>query len=90
MPSFEVYDNVYLETDIYVDEFLNECSEDDIKEIIRYLIDNNIISEDRKMDFANLSYDEEQLHKNLDKIKNNYYVLSNEDEETIKRIANKL
>jgi len=90
MPSFEVYDNVYLETDIHVDEFLNECSEDDIKEIIQYLIDNNIISEDRKTDFANLSFDEEQLHKNLDKIKNNYHFLSNEDEETIKRIANKL
>jgi hypothetical protein len=43
-----------------------------------------------EVNIDNSSFDEEQFHKNLDKIKDSYYILSNEDEEIIKQIANKL
>ncbi len=90
MPNFNASEYVDVEVDVDIDEFLDKCSTDEIEEVIQYLIDNNIISEDRTMNFSNLSFDEEQLHKNLDKIKNSYYILPNEDEEIIKQIANKL
>lgn len=55
---------------------------DEDEETLSEIVDNWGKDED--------DFDAEQLHKNLDKIKNNYHILSNEDEETIKRIANKL
>lgn len=89
MPNFETSEFVDLAIDVDIDEFLNECSSNEIEDVIEYLIDNNFISEDRKIIPQNLSFDEEQLHKNLNKIKDNYYLLSEEEEELIKQIANK-
>jgi hypothetical protein len=90
MPSFTGSEYVDVEVDVDVNDFLSECSSDEIEEVIEYLIDNNFISKDREAILQNLSIGEEQLHKNLDKIKDNYYILSDEEEYTIKRIADKL
>lgn len=90
MPNFIGSEYVDVEVDVDVNDFLDECSSDEIDEVIEYLIDANWLSEDRKVIPQNLSFDEEQLHKNLYKIRDNYYMLSEEDEEIIKKIANKL
>jgi hypothetical protein len=90
MPIFSASECVDVEVDVDIDEFLDECNNREIDEIINWLIDNNHINESQKTVDINLSFDEEQLHKNLYKIRDSYYLLSEEEEELIKQIANKL
>ena len=90
MPIFSASEYVDVEVDVDIDEFLDECNDREIDEVINWLIDNNHINESQKTVDTNLSFDEEQLHKNLYKIRDSYYLLSEEEEELIKQIANKL
>ena len=90
MPSFNEY--VDVDIDIDVDEFLEACSTSDIEDIIEYLIDNDFVDKKsyKNESTSHTSYDKDEIEKCLEKIKDNYYILSNEDEEIIKQIANKL
>jgi hypothetical protein len=90
MPRFTESEYVDVDIDINVDDFLEECTSREIDGVIDWLIDNNHINEPQKTVDTNLSFDEEHLHKNLDKIRDSYYLLSEEEEELIKQIANKL
>jgi hypothetical protein len=89
MPEFNESKYVDVDFNIDIDEFFEKCDNSEIDEVIDWLIDKGYINESQKPT-NDLSFDEEQLHKNLDKIKNSYYILSNEDEEIIKQISNKL
>jgi len=89
MPKFYSRVWVDVEVDMHPDEFLDKCSKEDIEEVIEYLTTNHFIYPSSPPP-SNLSFDEEQLHKNLDAIKANWYVLSKSDEELIKKIASKL
>ncbi len=90
MPKFSESEYVDIDIDVDVDYFLEECNGREIDEVIDWLIVNNHINESQKTVDTNLSFDEEQLHKNLYKIRDSYYLLSEEEEELIKQIANKL
>jgi predicted lipase len=90
MPSFNEY--VDVDIDIDVSEFLSKCNLTDIDDIIEWLIDNDHIDEksSKNPQTNHPSYDKDEMEELLDKIKDSYYLLSVEDEETIKQIANKL
>jgi hypothetical protein len=83
MPDFRTY------VEIEPEEFLSNCSDSEIEEIINYLL------EEGHLDGEPITSKEH--HNDLDvewsgyisKLKNSRLLLSNEDEETIKRIASK-
>lgn len=83
MAEFSAY------VEIEPDEFLSNCSKSEIEEIINYLL------EEGHLDGEPITSDKH--HNDLDvewngyisKLKKSRLLLSNEDEETIKRIASK-
>ncbi len=82
MPEFETY------IDIDPDEFIDNCSEREIKELIESLVDSGYISRtaistpDDKKSVLDLEWDEI-----MDKLIKNRVMLSNEEEEVIRNIS---
>jgi hypothetical protein len=79
------------ELDIDVDEFVDSCSNLEIKELIlklkkRGYLDssNGIVTDTEDRNLGQIFYDQA-----LSKLQNSYYQLSNEDIETIAAIAKK-
>ena len=75
MPTFDL--------DIDVDEFMDELSKREIKEVKEWLLDNGHSLTDE-------SPQNELILIDVSKIQQNYWRLSIEDAETIKTIADKL
>lgn len=83
MPEFSTY------VEIEPDEFLSNCSDSEINEIVSYLLEEGYLDGE--------PITSKEHHNDLDvewfgyisKLKNSRLLLSNEDEETIKMIANK-
>jgi len=82
MPTFEN------EIDIDVDDFISSCSKDEIKEMIEILKDE--YKEEVKEEIGYIkpkTFLEELFLNNLDKIKNNYLSLSQEEIEYLEKIS---
>jgi hypothetical protein len=85
MPSFSPDD-----FDVDVDDFLDECSESDIRDIIDYLIDNDYISSEHKHSFkndSNICAAESMFEDEISKLHNNWNRLTAEEEQTILNIT---
>lgn len=87
MPEFS--ESTYVDIDIDVDEFLEECTTHEIQEVIEWLkengnIENDVIIQD------NSNFQDDIFNENLNKLIGNRWKLSSEDEETILRISEKL
>jgi len=85
MPSFSPDD-----FDVDVDDFLDECSESDIRDIIDYLIDNDYISSEHKHSFeddSNVCAAESMFEDEISKLHNNWNRLTAEEEQTILNIT---
>ena len=82
MPTFEN------EIDIDVDDFISSCSKDEIKEMIEILKEE--YKEEVKEEIGYIkpkTFLEELFLNNLDKIKNNYLSLSQEEIEYLEKIS---
>jgi hypothetical protein len=79
MPTFEN------EIDIDVDDFISSCSKDEIKEMIEILKED--YKEEIKEYIKPKTFLEELFLNNLDKIKNNYLSLSQEEIEFLEKIS---
>jgi hypothetical protein len=85
MPEFESY------VDVDVDEFVSSCSKREIQELIECLVEEgylpkNVIGTNPT---ENLGTYESDFNENLDKLKEKYFLLSNEDEQVIQNIFKK-
>ena len=80
MPTFDCY--------VDVDDFMDELSEREIKEVIEWLQDN----EEDFVDITSgkLNFDEAMLLQNLNKIKDNLIQVTLEEMEVINQIAKRL
>jgi hypothetical protein len=80
MPTFDCY--------VDVDDFMDELSENGIKEVIEWLQDH----EEYFVDIPNgkLNFDEAMLLQNLNKIKDNLIQVTLEEMEVINQIAKRL
>jgi hypothetical protein len=80
MPTFDCY--------VDVDDFMDELSEREIKEVIEWLQDN----EEDFVDITSgkLNFDEAMLLQNLNKIKDNLIQVTLEEMEIINQIAKRL
>ena len=86
----------YININVDLDEIYDEMSRYDKEEMAEWLLDDGILENHKNLNIRKLvrgneeSFDEEQFRNNLTKLWSNFYQLSNEDEEIIKIIANKL
>ena len=84
MPRFDI-DSIYIEPS----EFIDECSKRDITNLIEILIEDGYIDVNN-LTKDNLSPSDELFVLDLVKISDNKYRLTIEEEEIIKKIANRL
>ena len=88
MPQFSEHTDVDINID--VDEFLDECDRDEIKEVIEWLRDSEYITDDDLLDDDSPQSAMEQLFaEDVAKIRRLYLTLSREDMDTINQIAKK-
>ena len=86
----------YVRIDVDLDEVYNEMNRRDKQTMAEWLYDDGILESHSNPDIRRLirgdeeSPGEYELRNNLMKLWNGHYRLSNEDEEIIKQIANKL
>jgi hypothetical protein len=80
MPNFNEYDLDFdINVNISVREFLSECDSNDINDVINWLKRNGELKDN--------SISQEMFYEQLDKIYNNYYMLTNEEQALIEKIA---
>jgi hypothetical protein len=82
MPSFDA--NV----DIDVDEFISNCSEREIKELITTLKDNGHLSNDFLIN-EKMSFLEESFVKKMSELSSQYTRISLDDEEVLEKLFKK-
>jgi hypothetical protein len=76
--------------DVDVDDFLYECNDWDIKEIIQYLIENDYISEKQlEVEDGNLTFIEQEFNEMIAKIVDNRLRLTAEEDALLKKIADR-
>lgn len=86
MPRFNEYDLDFdISVDISVDAFLSECDSRDINDVINWLKHNNELSNSDVWKTNSIPH--EMFLETIDKIAQNYYQLTNEEQELIEKIA---
>lgn len=86
----------YVRIDVDLDEVYNEMDRRDKQTMAEWLYDDGILQSHSNPEIRKLVRSDEEspgeyeLRNNLMKLWNGHYRLSNEDEEIIKQIANKL
>ena len=69
MPDFTMYGvSVDVYVDIDIEEYVDACSKKDIKDLIKYLIDQEHLTNTSIVTPTKLTYEEEQFYKMLNKL----------------------
>jgi hypothetical protein len=84
MPRFYTED-----LDIDVDEFISSCGEYEIDQIIEILTEEGYIKPNTINNEEKLGFTESEFFKKLDKLKDVYYYIDNEDLEVIDKMLKK-
>jgi hypothetical protein len=86
MPRFNEYDLEFdISANISVETFLSECDSNDINDVINWLKRNGELKDNET--YQTNSIPQEMFYEELDKIYNNYYLLTNEEQALIEKIA---
>ena len=86
MPRF--YENVEVDIDIDVDEFLSNCDRDDIKDLVDSLREDGHLKIEN-MSPDGMSYMEEKHRYYCSHLAESYLQMSNEDMEILQKLAKK-
>jgi hypothetical protein len=87
MPT--IYSNVDVDVDIEIDEFVDSCSERDIKSLIRYLAETGHLSKFKVLDESRMTSNEIEFNEQLIALSEKYYQMSVEEIKTIESLYNK-
>lgn len=87
MPEISAYVNVDVEVDI--DEFLSSCTEREIQKLIDYLIEDGYIKNNKNNNPKLKNLIELEWEQTIYNLLEKRLSISNEDEETIKKISKK-
>ncbi len=89
MPKF--YEMVEVEAEVWIDaeEFLSECSDKEIKNLIKCLVEDGYINK-TSIKKTNDSFLDEMWSEKIEKILFNRLLLTQEETEIIEKIANRL
>ena len=86
MPRFNEYDLDFdINVEVSVNDFLSECDSHDINNVINWLKRNGELSNNDVHEANSLPH--EMFLETVDKIVQNYYLLTNEEQELIEKIA---
>jgi hypothetical protein len=86
MPRFNEYDLEFdISANISVETFLSECDSNDINDVINWLKRNGDLKDNET--YQTNSITQEMFYEELDKIYNNYYQLTNEEQTLIEKIT---
>ena len=86
MPRFNEHDLDFdIDVNISVNDFLSECDGHEINDIINWLKRNGELSNSNIHQTNSIPY--EMFLESVDKIAQNYYQLTNEEQELIEKIA---
>jgi hypothetical protein len=76
--------------DVDIDDFLSSCRKRDIEAVIEFLIEEGYINKKHTLDpSALIGAAESDYENNLSKLHNKWNLLTTEEEEAIKQIANR-
>ena len=78
------------EVDLSVDDIYENLSDREVLKLVDLLVDEGLVISTNTSKNESMSFMDEEWKKTLLNLMNNRHRLSNEDEETIKTIANKL
>jgi len=78
------------EVELDVNDIYENLSDREILKLVDLLVDEGVVISTNTSKNENMSFMDEEWKKTLITLRNNRHRLSNEDEETIKTIANKL
>ena len=81
-----IHEDIYIDVD--VDDLLQMCNRKDIDEIIHYLIDKKYITGENLIQDV-LSVPDHEIKECISKIEKNLIQLTVEEEESLKKIANR-
>jgi len=87
MPSFTEWIEAEADIDISVDDFISECSVEEIEELIKALREDGYLA---PKDFLTESFQDLELQQALSKIAHFRMQLTVEEEELIKKIGNRV
>ena len=90
MPKFEDYVEVEAEIEVTVDDFLSECSQRDIQKLIDALREDGYLSPSEIVTAENPNIMDLEWGDVIAKLSRARLQLTVEEEETIKRIANRV
>jgi hypothetical protein len=86
MPRFNEYDLEFdISANISVKTFLSECDSNDINDVINWLKRNGDLKDSETYQANSIPH--EMFLESVDKIAQNYYQLTNEEQELIEKIA---
>ena len=80
----------HAEIDLSVDEIYENLSDREVLKLVDLLVDEGLVISTNTSKNESMRFMDEEWKKTLLNLMNNRHRLSNEDEETIKTIANKL
>jgi hypothetical protein len=90
MPNFTSYVETDVDVEIEIDEFIGHCSLEDIKEIIDVLIkDGHLPKNIIRTDDTKTTHSEMMWSETLEKLRLNRFLLTNEEIETVEKMANR-
>ena len=84
-----IYTNVDVDVDIEIDEFVDSCSERDIKNLIRYLFELGHHDKFNIRDETKMTASEIDFRDKMSSLSDKYYQMSVEEIETIETLYKK-
>lgn len=88
MPQIEVNVDTYVDVEVDVLDVIEECSDSEIRDVLNYLEENNIIMGKQRIN-PNANHDEVEFHKTVNKLSGLYVQISPSDWETIQKVIEK-
>ena len=91
MPKFYEYRDIEVGVDIDIDEFLDRCNNSEKDELIDALIEDGYLKKDCRKNYEEVDHSptEAQFIEAIDKLRNKWNMLSQEEEQLILNIANR-
>jgi hypothetical protein len=91
MPRFFDFQEVEVDLDIEIDEFLDKCNNSEKEYLIDALIEDGYLKKDCRENFKDYDYSVSEAHfvEAVDKLRNRWNMLTSEEEELILKIANR-
>ena len=84
-----VYATVDVDVDVEIDEFVDSCSDRDIKELIKYLASSGHLSKFKVLDESKMTANEIEFNEQLILLSEKYYQMTKEETDFIQTLHNK-